>query len=185
MLYEDAARVFRLDNEVLAFRFTATLSHRAEAPFERLASPVRLRLWLDAAGLGPGREVTAGELASAIALRETIYRLGVASVRGTSRSADDVAVLNTAAAAGTPVLALTEDGSAWRLDNNHPVRDAMSVIAQDAIATLGTERAAQVKTCQGPDCAGLFLDTSRGLNRRWCSMNTCGNKAKKARMNQQ
>ncbi|MEU7880960.1 CGNR zinc finger domain-containing protein [Microbispora bryophytorum] len=33
-----------------------------------------------------------------------------------------------------------------------------------------------------PGCAGLFLDTSRGANRRWCSMNTCGNKVKKARL---
>jgi hypothetical protein len=29
-------------------------------------------------------------------------------------------------------------------------------------------------------CGGLFLDTSRGGRRRWCSMATCGNKVKKA-----
>ncbi|MFD6075581.1 CGNR zinc finger domain-containing protein [Streptomyces hydrogenans] len=30
--------------------------------------------------------------------------------------------------------------------------------------------------------SGLFLDTSRGTNRRWCSKNTRGNKVKKARL---
>ncbi|MCL9761259.1 CGNR zinc finger domain-containing protein [Frankia sp. AiPa1] len=34
--------------------------------------------------------------------------------------------------------------------------------------------------CAGPDCRALFLDGSRPGRRRWCSMNTCGNKAKKA-----
>ncbi|MGP4017932.1 CGNR zinc finger domain-containing protein [Saccharopolyspora sp. 5N708] len=40
-----------------------------------------------------------------------------------------------------------------------------------------------MKNCEGPGCAGLFLDTSRAGNRRWCSMNTCGNKVKKSRIN--
>ncbi|MFB7101980.1 CGNR zinc finger domain-containing protein [Streptomyces hydrogenans] len=30
--------------------------------------------------------------------------------------------------------------------------------------------------------SGLFLDTSRGINRRWCSKNTRGTKVKKARL---
>ncbi|MGG2464588.1 CGNR zinc finger domain-containing protein [Streptomyces sp. RGM 3693] len=29
---------------------------------------------------------------------------------------------------------------------------------------------------------GLFVDTSRGGRRRWCSMATCGNKVKKANL---
>ncbi|MGW4246949.1 ABATE domain-containing protein, partial [Nocardia sp. NPDC004722] len=48
----EARQLFRLDNEVLAFRFTATISDRAAAtPRERLAEPDRLELWLRAAGL--------------------------------------------------------------------------------------------------------------------------------------
>ncbi|MGH6819514.1 MAG: CGNR zinc finger domain-containing protein [Methylocella sp.] len=27
-------------------------------------------------------------------------------------------------------------------------------------------------------CTGLFLHHGRGLGRRWCRMNTCGNRAK-------
>lgn len=37
-----------------------------------------------------------------------------------------------------------------------------------------------VKGCEGPACTVLFLDTSRGHIRRWCSMSVCGNRAKQA-----
>jgi predicted RNA-binding Zn ribbon-like protein len=183
VMTEDAAHVFRLDNDVLAFRFTATLSHRAgAAPFERLASPERLRLWLRAAGLDPGRDGTRAELAAAIELREAVYRLAVATTQGTTRPVADVATLNDLASQGRATPALTGTGRAWVLGPDQPVTDALAVIAHDAIAVLGAEDTARIKICDGPDCAGLFLDTSRGNNRRWCSMNTCGNKAKKARM---
>ena len=35
-----------------------------------------------------------------------------------------------------------------------------------------------VKECEGPACTILFLDTTHGHVRRWCSMAECGNRAK-------
>ncbi len=180
---DDAARVFRLDNEHQAFRYTATLSDRAgRAPFERLTTPERLRLWLTANGLDPGRTPTPDELADAIALREAIYRLAAAVPNGTARDPRDTRLLNAAASAAHPLPELTEGGMRWRLGDKEPVRAALAVLAHVTIALLGGEDAGQVKLCDGPDCAGLFRDTSRGNNRRWCSMNTCGNRNKKSRM---
>ena len=37
-----------------------------------------------------------------------------------------------------------------------------------------------VKACEGPTCTLLFLDRTHGHARRWCSMATCGNRAKQA-----
>jgi predicted RNA-binding Zn ribbon-like protein len=37
-----------------------------------------------------------------------------------------------------------------------------------------------VKGCEGPKCTLLFLDSTRGPARRWCSMAMCGNRAKQA-----
>ncbi len=34
----------------------------------------------------------------------------------------------------------------------------------------------KITECQG--CSGLFLNTGRGVGRRWCRMSTCGNRAK-------
>ncbi|GAA2093465.1 CGNR zinc finger domain-containing protein [Kitasatospora saccharophila] len=179
----EARRLFRLDNEVLAFRFTATVSDRAgAAPLERLTGPDRLALWLHAAGLDvPG--VSPAELRAALVLREALYRAGLAVAAARRPDPGDAAVLNAAAAAGRPEPALGEDGLAlWRLGAEHPVADALAVLAADAVRVLGGSERDRVKACEGPGCAGLFLDTSRGANRRWCSMNTCGNRVKKARL---
>jgi len=181
---ERAEQVFRLDNEVLAFRFAATLSHRAGAePFERLTTPERLHLWLDAADLPPAQPVDDFQLAAALTLREAIYLLGAAIASGITRPTEAVTVLNAATRHGLPAAVLTDEGWRWNLSRNRPVEDALAVIAADAITAFGASDSNRIKTCEGTDCSGLYLDTSRGNNRRWCSMNTCGNKAKKSRMN--
>ena len=77
--------MFRLDNAVLAFRFTATVFDRAGAASERLTNPGRLGLWLQANGLSfSGEPSTEEELAAATELRETIHRAG-AQVAGGGR----------------------------------------------------------------------------------------------------
>ena len=93
-----AHRVFRLDNEQLAFRYTATVSDRAGAAFDRLTDAARLRLWLAANGLDPGRDITATEVARARELREAIYRTGAAIARTRPPDAPDLFAINSAAA---------------------------------------------------------------------------------------
>ncbi|GAB2514615.1 CGNR zinc finger domain-containing protein [Nocardia heshunensis] len=178
----EARRLFRLDNEVLAFRYTATVSDRAAAePLERLSDPGRLELWLQAVGLGvPG--VSPAELEDALALREAIYRAGLAVAAAQRPDLGDAMILNRAAAAGRPKLGLDNGLAVWHLGKKAPVTDALGVLAADAIQVLGGSDRGRIKACEGPGCAGLFLDTSRGTNRRWCSMNTCGNRVKKARL---
>ncbi|SDJ35381.1 CGNR zinc finger domain-containing protein, partial [Streptomyces indicus] len=94
----------------------------------------------------------------------------------------DARALNAAAAAGHAKPALGDERAEWCLTKAAPVRDALGVLATDAIRVLGGPDRGRVKKCEGPGCAGLFLDSSRANNRRWCSMNTCGNKVKKARI---
>ncbi|WP_327087936.1 CGNR zinc finger domain-containing protein [Nonomuraea sp. NBC_01738] len=179
---EDVRRVFRMDNEVLAFRFTATLSDRAGlAPRERLTGPARLKMWLRATGLA-ATDVSLTDLQDTVELREVIYRIGSAIAAGEQPDSTDVRALNTVAAAGHAKAVLERDLAGWHLSETTPVGDALGVLATDAIHVLGGPDRGRVKTCEGPGCAGLFLDTSRGANRRWCSMNTCGNKVKKARL---
>lgn len=36
----------------------------------------------------------------------------------------------------------------------------------------------QLKACAGPDCSSVFYDRSKNHSGRWCSMSTCGNRAK-------
>jgi len=178
----EARQLFRLDNEVLAFRFTATMSDRASAtPRERLSDHGRLKLWLHDAGFGVP-DVSPAEFQDALDLREAIYRAGLAVAVTERPDPGDAAILNRAAAAGQPRLALENGLAVWHLSEEAPVPDALGVLAANAIHVLGSPDRGRIKACEGPGCAGLFLDTSRGANRRWCSMNTCGNRVKKARL---
>jgi len=54
-----------------------------------------------------------------------------------------------------------------------PVAQAMADLVCSADFTM-------VKKCEGPTCTLLFLDTTKGHARRWCSMAVCGNRAKQA-----
>jgi len=54
-------------------------------------------------------------------------------------------------------------------------------VAADAAALLADPaRLARVRRCPGHDCGWLFLDLSG--RRRWCSMDTCGSRAKMRRL---
>jgi predicted RNA-binding Zn ribbon-like protein len=54
-----------------------------------------------------------------------------------------------------------------------PVAKSMADLICDADFSM-------VKQCEGPGCTMLFLDTTKGHARRWCSMAMCGNRAKQA-----
>ncbi|MER6945911.1 CGNR zinc finger domain-containing protein [Nonomuraea sp. NPDC000554] len=175
--------LFRLDNEYLAFRFTATLSDRYGVSYERLTGPARLAEWLRLNGLDCSEtEATPRDLDLARRLREAVHRAGAAVARRERIAAEDLELINRIARSGQARRQLHHDGAHWATTGPHPIRDALGVIASEAIETLGGADRDRVKTCDNPDCRGLYVDTSRGRNRRWCSMNTCGNKAKKAAM---
>jgi predicted RNA-binding Zn ribbon-like protein len=53
---------------------------------------------------------------------------------------------------------------------------ALSMLAAHALFTLPAKR---IRACAR--CGWLFLDSSRGGRRRWCSMSTCGNREKASR----
>ena len=42
----------------------------------------------------------------------------------------------------------------------------------------------RLRVCANPDCRWVFSDSSRSGRRKWCDMNTCGNRAKVARHRQ-
>ena len=86
--------------------------------------------------------------------------------------------LNAAAAQPVPVPRLDPAGTlSWRA--TQPVAATLALIARDALELAGSDAVHRLRTCAGPACGALFLDTSRPGTRRWCSMETCGNQAKK------
>ena len=62
----------------------------------------------------------------------------------------------------------------------HPAA-ALSPIAEDAIHLVGSIDPGRLRRCRADECLRWFIDTSKGGRRAWCSMSTCGNRAKAAR----
>ncbi len=167
--------------DVLATRFTGTLSERHGVLVERLPTPERLADWLAWSDLAVDR-CTSGDLEQARLLRESIHATATAAATGGPLPDASVEVINSWSARGRAVAMLTHDGHRrWRLAPASAVDDALGVVAADAISLLTGGRAGRLALCASPTCRAVFLDTSRGRTRRWCDMNTCGNREKKAR----
>ena len=63
-----------------------------------------------------------------------------------------------------------------RFDDSESITAFLAAISVEASIVLPRQR---LRSC--PRCGWLFLDTSRGGRRRWCSMETCGNREKASR----
>ena len=179
---------FKFRSGRLALDLPATLAARFRAePRELLRSPHDLARWLAAAGLSTGDATpSAGDLRAARELREALYRLGVASAsRSTSgggrRSAAADRALVNRWAARSPAPQLADSGWVW---DRTDVPSLLAAVARDGVELFGGPLAGRVRQCEGEGCSLLFVDTSRGGGRRWCSMAGCGNKAKVAEFRQ-
>jgi predicted RNA-binding Zn ribbon-like protein len=171
---------FRLGN-VLATSFTGTLSERHGDAIERIPTPRRLVDWLAVNGLAVDSCTTA-QLELARELRESIHAAATAAALHEPLPASAVQVINDRSVQGRAAAILTPDGKRrWRLSSASCVEDALSVIAADAISVIAGERDGKLALCASPTCRAAFFDTSQSRTRKWCDMNTCGNRQKKAR----
>lgn len=171
---------FRLGN-VLATSFTATLTERHGNAVERIPTPQRLVDWLAVNGLAVDSCTTA-QLELARELRESIHAVATATALQDTLPASAVQILNDCSIQGRAAAILTPEGNRqWRLGSESCVEDALSVIAADAISIIAGERDGKLALCASPTCQAAFFDTSQSRTRKWCDMNTCGNRQKKAR----
>lgn len=164
----------------LALDFAGTLGSRASGdPEERMPEAGDLGRWLVEAGLLERAAPTEEELGQAHALREAIAQAGsdVLEKRPVRRSA--LEILNRAALGlrlGAPQLSAS---LATRWEGSVPVAVALGRVAADAMEVF-SHQADRLARCQLAGCGALLLSRSRGEERRWCSMDSCGNRAKVA-----
>ncbi|MFJ2767194.1 CGNR zinc finger domain-containing protein [Streptomyces sp. NPDC087300] len=171
---------FRL-GKVLPTSFTATLTERCGDAVERVPVPRRLVDWLTVSGLAVDSCTTA-QHELALELRGSLHAALTAAALQEPLPAAAVQVINDRSAQGRAVAVLTPEGARrWRLGSASCVEDALGVIAADAIGIIAGERDGKLALCASPTCRAAFFDTSRSRTRRWCEMNTCGNREKKAR----
>src|SRR5690606_26142700 len=130
----------------------------------------------------PVSSCTAAQLELARELREAIHAAATAAATQDALPEAAVQVINDRSAAGRAAAILTPEGNReWRLGSKSAVEDALGVIAADAISIIAGERDGRLALCASPTCQAAFFDTSQSRTRKWCDMNTCGNRQKKAR----
>jgi predicted RNA-binding Zn ribbon-like protein len=126
--------------------------------------------------------IDATELAAIHALRVAVHRSFAAVARDLKPAAADLDRVRGDFAEATAAGRLAAHDGAWQLSwpAGEPRRLRFAVAA-DAVGLLGSaERVGRVKRCPGRGCGWLFLDQSG--RRRWCSMQTCGSRAKMRRL---
>ncbi|OIJ64369.1 CGNR zinc finger domain-containing protein [Streptomyces mangrovisoli] len=181
-----AAPRFRSGAGRICLDFLRTLRLRGtDGATEELDTGEALAAWV--AQLGPYPDGTAVPVPAPDALREArAVREAVHALLTAARSPAGPAgcppgereLLNRAAAVAPPVPVLVADGTlAWTAGD--PVGAVLADVARDALALATSPALDRVRACSGAHCAAWFLDTSRPGNRRWCSMETCGNQSKK------
>jgi predicted RNA-binding Zn ribbon-like protein len=169
---------FDSGSRALDFAYTGPLGvadASAENPDEVLRSPADLTAWL--ADRLPSANAADRDLADALTLRGAIGRLALAASTGSAQDARDIDLLNLYAA--TPDIPPRLAGGAMQAGRTQPrAAQALSTIARDGVALFSGTTPGNIRSCDADDCDILYLDTSRAGNRRWCSMQRCGNRHK-------
>ncbi|MCC5033148.1 CGNR zinc finger domain-containing protein [Streptomyces sp. WAC 00631] len=196
----------RFDTGRLCLDLVATAAGPPRGPgdrAERLDGPERLGVWLVRSGLvPPGTALAADQdwLDRFRELRELLRRLVRAQLDGApadpagtpgpgsapnSSLGRDLDRLNALAAPAPSVIRAVpgRDGTLVRALAGGPGCAALlSDVARDAIRLLTDPVArGRLRECEGDSCSRVYLDTSRGRRRRWCSSEICGNRERVAR----
>jgi predicted RNA-binding Zn ribbon-like protein len=132
----------------------------------------------------------AGEMASradkvvedANQLREAIFRLFSALAHEKKPDMKDTEILNDHLARSLSKSKLSVQGGSfvWGWQDVESLDMVLWPVARSAANLLTSDKLSRVKECANEEegCGSLFLDSSVNKCRRWCSMDSCGNRMK-------
>jgi len=178
----------------LCLDFTDTVDWRTSNHAEdRLDTYLALLSWsgkkglldrkqIDALGRAAAREDLSSVLAEAVRLREAIFRIFSAIAHKKRAPLRDLDVLNEYLAKSLSRMMVKETGEGyeWGLSCDTTPDIMLYQIAESAAMLLTSDDLVRVRECANEEegCGSLFLDCSKSQTRRWCSMESCGNRAK-------
>ncbi len=167
----------------LCLTFANTCYWRGTAsPTDELQSPDDVLRWAAKAEHLPAAMVKRFErsgalLQEAIEIRETVHHCFAAVAAGHAPAEKELGALNAALAEAPPRQRVRATG--WDVGFSRPwITTLLAPVLWSAADLLVGPQNSRVRQCANPACGWLFLDTSKGGNRRWCSMSACGNRAK-------
>jgi predicted RNA-binding Zn ribbon-like protein len=145
---------------------------------DALGTPRQLGAWLVAHGLiAEGARVTNTDVAEACRVREALR--DVLSAKNGVNADVDAATAEIDAAARRAGLEVRFDPTCPRVEPTaRGVRGAIGKILVEVYDEMVDGIWERMKACRADDCRWAFLDTSKNRSRCWCSMESCGNRAK-------
>jgi predicted RNA-binding Zn ribbon-like protein len=178
----------------LCLDFANTLAYRGSSPQESLQTLADLLKWCaDARSVPSGvshqmrgwldkhPKRAADIFSEAIALREVIYRVFHSVASSANPDDGDLSLLNRALRDTPPRTAVkrSAEGFGWEVEESKPSAGLLlaPVLWSAGDLLVGSELG-RLRECSNDKCLWLFLDDSKNGTRRWCSMQSCGNRAK-------
>jgi predicted RNA-binding Zn ribbon-like protein len=183
----------RLDGGNLSLDFINTISDRFEDPlYDHLSSYSDLLFWAEYAGgikehqkkqllnmRLKNQEKAEKVFGQAQELREAMYRYVDSMIKHERVPNADAQLINEWLADAFSQLALVQSGGEISLDwKNEEMRleHVLRPIIRSFAELVTSDFRRRVKKC--PNCGWVFVDQSKNNSRRWCSMETCGNRVK-------
>jgi predicted RNA-binding Zn ribbon-like protein len=178
--------------------FADTVDNRtSDQPRELLTDYGRLLQWGEEAGVitartaerlrrraseAPGNALAT--LRTSIHLRDTMYDIFSAVAQRRVIPSTALAILNQAVrhAAQHARLVHANRRFTWEWIEPESHLDSMLwPVSRAAAELLIAEEIGYVRQCASESCSWLFLDKTKNHRRRWCAMNSCGNRDKARR----
>jgi predicted RNA-binding Zn ribbon-like protein len=184
MIIEDSQFEFIGNN--LAVDFTNTEIVSGGTLTEMLRSNTDLVQWAQEAGFPIKRRLNPGDLSDALTLRWALKEAFESRIdeRPAKRKALTIINQHLAHHGTHTVLQVSQSGRDYELVPHEAcstVTALLATLAYEGAQLLASSQADRLKRCGNANCVLIFVDTSRTQKRRWCSMETCGNRAKAAK----
>jgi predicted RNA-binding Zn ribbon-like protein len=191
--------MYDFDAGDLSLNFANTKDwHTSQKPVENLKSYADLVIWGEQAGLVfPEQDKRVYQLASeqpdeatcayefALQVREAIYRIFSQHYTGLPIPEADLVLLNSVVRQAMAHLQLSPTQGEFHWKWSVEVDGANLIlwpVARAAAELLTSDQASRVRICEdNRGCGYLFIDQTKNHSRRWCSMESCGNRAKARR----
>ncbi|MDQ6899330.1 MAG: CGNR zinc finger domain-containing protein [Candidatus Dormibacteraeota bacterium] len=146
---------------------------------DELATPGDLAAWLRTRSLlGAEVSTSAADVNRAAVLRESLRQLLLAN-NGVGEVALDLSALNRCVDDACGSFQLRFEGDECVLK---PLAEGFDAALAQILLAVGQAAAdgswARLKACADEECQWVFFDQSRNRAGHWCSMRSCGNRAK-------
>ena len=169
------------------FDFINTLENDANdgTPHEHLTTAELAVEWFATRGLihAETLETSGRDLDRILAVRAALREVADAVVerRAPKRGALDRVNRTLRARSATELVAGPDGIGIGHRHVGDPIDDALARVTEPLVQELASGNPERLRVCANDMCRWVFYDESRAGQRRWCSMASCGNRAKAAR----